>query len=214
MTAFWTRLWAARRALVMYGLLLVAGVLAGDALSKRAFLDVTSTEDPAAHFMVISALTAYVVIAAIPFVPAAEIGLAMLLLFGAKAAPVVYAGMVVALVLSYCVGRLVPISAVARGLNWLGLHKAAQLALNTNIKSTKKRMDMMADKMPSRIAATIFRNRYLVLAIAINTPGNAIVGGGGGLALAAGASKLYPPLPYILCILCAVAPVPLIFWFM
>ncbi|NNL35816.1 MAG: hypothetical protein HKP35_08360 [Silicimonas sp.] len=57
------------------------------------------------------------------------------------------------------------------------------------------------------------RNRYLALAIAINVPGNSLVGGGGGLAFVAGASGLFSFPAFLLTIMLAVAPVPLFFAF-
>jgi len=58
----------------------------------------------------------------------------------------------------------------------------------------------------------LLRYRYVALAVAINTPGNVILGGGGGLALMAGLSRLFSPLPFLLTVLIAVLPVPLLFF--
>ena len=54
--------------------------------------------------------------------------------------------------------------------------------------------------------------RYPLLAALINVPGNAVVGGGGGIALTAGFSRLFRPGWTALTVALAVAPVPLIVW--
>jgi hypothetical protein len=50
-----------------------------------------------------------------------------------------------------------------------------------------------------------------MLALAFNLPGNTLLGGGGGIALAAGMSGLYRPVAYLATVVLAVAPVPLLF---
>jgi hypothetical protein len=47
------------------------------------------------------------------------------------------------------------------------------------------------------------------LAIVLNLPGNIVIGGGGGIALMAGASRLYSVPGFLVTIVLAVAPVPL-----
>ena len=54
--------------------------------------------------------------------------------------------------------------------------------------------------------------RYLALALAINMPGNIVLGGGGGIAMMAGLSRMFDPLPFLLTVLIAVLPIPLIFF--
>jgi hypothetical protein len=55
----------------------------------------------------------------------------------------------------------------------------------------------------------LLRHRYLALAIALNLPGNFLLGGGGGIALLAGVSRLYAVPGFLATVTCAVAPVPL-----
>lgn len=56
----------------------------------------------------------------------------------------------------------------------------------------------------------LLRHRYLALAVALNLPGNTLLGGGGGIALMAGLSGLYPMPAYLTTVAIAVAPVPLL----
>jgi hypothetical protein len=54
------------------------------------------------------------------------------------------------------------------------------------------------------------RHRYVALALAVNVPGNSVIGGGGGIMLMAGLSGIFAPLPTLLAIAVAVSPVPLV----
>jgi hypothetical protein len=53
------------------------------------------------------------------------------------------------------------------------------------------------------------RYRYLALALAVNTPGNSVIGGGGGIMMMVGLSGIFAPLPTLLTIAIAVSPIPL-----
>ncbi|MCV6592568.1 MAG: hypothetical protein OIF48_06430 [Silicimonas sp.] len=205
MRAVLKRLWGARRALLFYGLLLVLGTLAGENLMSFAVPEMRPMNEPAIHRIVMMALVVFVVAAALPFVPGAEIGLALLLVFGGDAALLVYGGMVGALVLAYGVARLVPVRAVVRLAGWLRLERAARLAARLEAS------DGAELSLPGW-GGRILRNRYLVLAALINLPGNSVLGGGGGIAFAAGISGLYRFWAYLATVLLAVAPVPLFFW--
>ena len=55
----------------------------------------------------IAAIVIYVFVMAVPLVPAAEIGLTLLLLFGPQVALLVYPSTVLALMLPYLIGRAV-----------------------------------------------------------------------------------------------------------
>jgi hypothetical protein len=48
----------------------------------------------------------------------------------------------------------------------------------------------------------------LALAVSLNIPGNFLIGGGGGIGLFAGISRLYSVTGYLITISIAVAPVP------
>lgn len=57
----------------------------------------------------------------------------------------------------------------------------------------------------------LLRHRYLIIGILFNVPGNALIGGGGGIGLIAGMSKLYPFPKYLLLICLAITPGPILF---
>jgi hypothetical protein len=212
MRTFLAKLWGARRAIVLYSLLLASGWVFGEFIRDVIVPDMPPMNAPAIQMMVMSAIAIFVIAAAIPFVPGAEIGFGLLLVFGASAAPVVYAGMVGALMLSYCIGRVVPNRYLVRFLRWLGLPKAANLASEIHAIEIKNRAEFLSTMLPLTLGKTVLKNRYLVFAVVLNTPGNSVIGGGGGLAAIAGISGLFRVIPFLITVLIAVAPIPLFFW--
>ncbi len=157
----------------------------------------------------IGAAAALALALAVPFVPGAEIGVALLAMSGAAAAPLVWAATCAGLSLAYLVGRLVPARAIAAGLGRVGLHRARALALDLAPLPREERLARLVSGAPTRWVPLLLRHRYLALALAINLPGNSVLGGGGGLALAAGMSGLYAPMPFAATVALAVLPVPL-----
>lgn len=139
---------------------------------------------------IMTATLVYVVLMALPFMPAAEIGLALLMLFGAKAAPLVYASTVAALALAYGLGRLVPAA---------GLEKLVG----------RERLALLERETPARLARAALRHRFVLLVLLFNLPGNIAIGGGGGIALVAGMTRMFPFPAFLAAVALAVAPVPL-----
>ncbi|WP_339715080.1 hypothetical protein [uncultured Sneathiella sp.] len=197
--------------MALYTFLLLGGWILGDALQDVIIPEMRPMHEPMIHRIVMSALILFILAAAIPFVPGAEIGFALLLVFGGKAAPLVYGGMVGALILSYCIARLVPADSLGNFLRWLGLTKAADLVFDIEETEAQDRAMFVARKLPKSFGEKLVRNRYILLAMAINLPGNTLLGGGGGLAFIAARSGLFGFWSFTLVVLCSVAPVPLLF---
>ncbi len=154
-------------------------------------------------------LLIFVLAAAVPFVPGAEIGLALLLLFGADVAFEVYLSMVAALSLAYCLGRFVPPALLIR--------QRTYFRWNFRRSGDRRPASGSIGWLAFGGLRMIGRHRLAALGIALNMPGNALLGGGGGLAMMAGASRLYSPAEFVLTVAIAVSPVPLGFaamgWF-
>ena len=197
--------------LFFYGVLLLGGWFLGDTLKELTVPEMRPMNEPMIHRIVMAAFVAFIVLAAIPFVPGAEIGFALLLLFGGQVAPLVYVGMVGALVVSYSIARLVPSTFLARALDWLGLKKASKFMAELEATPQENRLEMLSGVIPSKVGQKLLRHRYVLLGVAINTPGNSLLGGGGGLAFIAGASRLFGFWTFLAVVICAVAPVPLFF---
>ena len=213
MRAFLKRLWSFRLALAIYAILLAAGWGAGELLLGMTVPELRPMNEPMIHRMVMGALVLFVVMAAIPFVPGAEIGFALLLMFGGQASGIVYAGMVGALLLSFTVARFVPLSLLSQLTASLRLAGAARFFDLLASMPAEERSRFISDRLDGQFSSMLLKNRYLALAILLNVPGNSLLGGAGGLAFMAGISGLYRFWPYLLSVLIAVAPIPLIFYF-
>ena len=158
--------------------------------------------DIAIHF----ALIAFVLAAAIPFVPGAEIGLALLMILRSDAALEVYFAMLIALLLAFTTGRLLP----ARIVIGLRARAESHWRLFRLRASSARRWTSLA--VARRAFNFLAMNRHLTLGVILNMPGNSILGGGGGIALLAGASRQYSYLGFGMTISIAVLPIPLTFF--
>jgi len=163
------------------------------------------------EIIVLSSFVVYILLMAIPFMPGIEIGLTLMLLLGAKGALLVYICTLTALSLSFTVGRFTPFLLVNRFLDWLHLQRAGALVRQLEPLDQLERLQLLNDKAPSRFAPFLLKHRYLAIAAALNLPGNALIGGGGGIALVVGMSKIVPFPRFIMLLAVVVAPVPL--WF-
>ncbi|MEO1196127.1 MAG: hypothetical protein AAFX45_08150 [Pseudomonadota bacterium] len=200
------------------GLLLKIGILIGfivlatwgvhmirDALD----LQIRPDNEQQVHKAIMIGAVAYVVLLAIPFVPGAEIGIALLAAFGAAIAPLVYICTVAAMMLAFTVGRFLPIAALERVLWVLGLRRAANLVARAAPLSKNERVAMLLEGQSRRVVRLALRYRYLAIAVAVNTPGNSIIGGGGGIMIIAGLSGIFTPISTFLTVILAVSPIPL-----
>lgn len=161
------------------------------------------------HRAIMLGAAAYVALLAVPFVPGAEIGIAMLTAFGAGIAPLVYGATVVSMMLAYSAGRVLPITVLEWVLGGLRMRRAAGLVARAAPLPREARLAMLLDGAPPRVVALALRHRYVALALSVNIPGNAVIGGGGGIMLMAGLSGLFAPGPTLLAVMIAVSPVPI-----
>ncbi len=189
--------------------LIFGGAFIGQQLTDLVAFDIRPSNEPEVHGAIMTCTAAYILASAIPFVPGAEIGLGMMLLLGPRIAVLVYGSMVAALMIAYLIGRLIPPAATARAFAVLGLRRARDLSLDLAPLDTGARLRLLTARAPRRIVPFLLRHRYLALALAFNLPGNTLLGGGGGIALAAGLTGLYSPGGYALTVVLAVLPVPL-----
>ncbi|WP_418320655.1 hypothetical protein [Piscinibacter sakaiensis] len=199
---------AIAKILLLVALLVMLNIAAREAVG---LLDLTirpRTEDMVHRTIMISALL-YVVLLAIPFVPGAEIGLALMAMLGPQIAPLVYLCTLAGLALGFLIGRLVPLSMLARLAHDCRLERAARLLAEIEPLDQDQRLALLIERAPRRLLPLVLRHRHLALALALNIPGNYLIGGGGGIALVAGISRLYSVPGFLLIIALAVAPVPL-----
>lgn len=199
-----------RKILLILAVILILNFL-GSWLAHQVNFQLFPRHDPMLQTIILSTVMIYLLLMATPFMPGIEIGLALMLILGAKGALVVYLCTLIALSISFTVGRFIPARLVSRFLDWLHLQKASALVRQLEPLDQVGRLQLLNEKAPSRIAPFLLKHRYLAIAAALNLPGNALIGGGGGIALVVGMSKLIPYPGFILLLAVVVAPIPL--WF-
>ena len=156
------------------------------------------------------AIVVYVLWMALPFVPGIELGLALMVMLGTRGVVLVYLCTLLSLSLSFTIGRLIPLNGFARFLGWLHLHKAQDLVLQLEPLNPEEKLNFLLRTAPSKVIPFLLKHRYLTIAIALNLPGNALIGGGGGIGLITGMSRLYPFPKYILLVSLAITPLPIL----
>lgn len=126
---------------------LYAGVLVGGLLLGRQFVVLSDFLDPANEVyldrIINTVVVIYVLVAALPFVPAAEIGLCLMLLLEPTIAVVVYTSTVLALMLAYLVGRIIPVGACATAFEFFGFGRARKLVLEMAALDADERLQLL-----------------------------------------------------------------------
>ena len=172
-------------------------------------LQIRPDNEQQVHRAIMLGAVAYIGLLALPFVPGAEIGLAMLAAFGAAIAPLIYVCTVASMTLAFVIGRFLPIGALERLLSLLRMRRAAALVARAAPLSQEERLAMLLEGQSKRALSLALRYRYVALALAVNTPGNSVIGGGGGIMIMAGLSGIFSPLSTFVTVALAVSPVPL-----
>ncbi len=157
-------------------------------------------------------LIAYAILIAVPFMPGIEIGVGLLLMKGAAIAPLVYCATVLGLLIAFLAGRFIPNVWLHNMLADLRLKRACRLVNRLAPLDGEARLRFLTARAPKWLKPLVGPWRYLVLAALVNLPGNSFVGGGGGIALTAGVTRLFQPGWTALTFALAVAPVPFMVW--
>ena len=189
-------------------------IMAGLAVAADvAVVHLTDRLDGAAAMLGVGAMLAiYALLMAIPFVPGIAVVVPLLILNGPGVMPYVWIATLGGLVLSYGVGRAIPPGALAALLGRLRQRRAAAAVGALMSRPPERRLAFLRGLLPRRLAPLAGAGRYVVLAILVNLPGASLIGGGGGLALMAGYTRLFAPRAVILTLAIATAPVPLAIW--
>jgi hypothetical protein len=189
--------------------IVVSATWAAHAVRDALDLTIMPATEKQVHRLLMAGTLAYVGLLAIPFVPGAEIGIAMLTVFGAAIAPLVYVATVTAMMLAYGIGRLLPPQSLVRLLSLLRLRKAADLVARAAPLAPEDRLALLLEGAPPRTVGLALRHRFIALGLIVNLPGNVVLGGGGGIMILAGLSRIFPPVQTFLTVALAVSPVPL-----
>jgi len=195
--------------LAMLIAIIYGAVHLSDNIRQSLQFEILSHNETAIHRAIILGVLAYILLTALPFVPGAEIGMAMLTLLGASIAPLVYLATILSLCLAFVIGRLIPPNASAAALRRIGLRKAGKLIADISLRPKEERLEALVGQIDKGAVKLAARYRYVLLAMLINMPGNIVFGGGGGIAIVAGLCRVFAPLPYLLTVAIAVLPVPL-----
>ena len=199
-------------------LLIYGGLLAGGHWGSGWLIDLIGVDlGPGAQSqdlqVMVVGLVLYTALLATPFVPGMEISLGLLAVFGPRIALAVFLATVVALGFSHLIGRLLPVSMLATFFRFFGLERARGLVERLEPLDADQRLGVLIDHAPKRIVPMLLNHRYIAIVVALNVPGNAIIGGGGGIALLAGMSGLFTLPRFLLTVALAALPVPLFVMF-
>ena len=198
---------------VIIGVFIIALLVAANLLARN-YIDLLSIpirpgNEDAVHRTIMISAALYSILLAVPFVPGAEIGIALMAMLGPRIALLVYLCTLAGLSISFVLGRLIPLKALIHVAKDLKLERTRRLLEDIEPLDKKQRLNLLVNRAPKRILPLLLRYRYLALAAALNIPGNYIFGGGGGIALFAGVSRLFSVTGFFVTIILAVSPVPI-----
>jgi len=165
-----------------------------------------------AVYLLLASAVAYTFLLSVPFLPGIEIGLVLMAMLGRPGIVVVYLCTVLALSLSFLYGRLLPPGILGSILKWFHLRRAADMIVELEPLSREERIVFLLERAPSNVTPFLTRHRYFIIAVLFNIPGNAVIGGGGGIGMIAGMSRLFPFPRYLLLVALAILPMPIFFF--
>ncbi|MEJ2471258.1 MAG: hypothetical protein P8Y96_09070 [Desulfuromonadales bacterium] len=165
--------------------------------------------EPYLHLVILGSFGLYILLMTLPFMPGIEIGLTLMLFLGSKGVILVYCCTLIALSISFLIGQRIPLQKFANFLGWLHLKKVRDLILEMEPLPPGERIAILHKKAPARIVPHLLKHRYLTIALLLNLPCNAVIGGGGGIGMIVGMSGLITYTRYLLTIAVSISPVPI-----
>jgi hypothetical protein len=201
-----------RRVLLLLAAI-VAANLGGSWLASQFNFQIWPWHSEMIDAFVLAMLIAYILAMTVPFVPGIEIGLALMLLLGREGIPLVFLCTQIALALSFVLGRCIPARVFIALCCRFGMDRACRLLQRVDSVQPARRLELLAPIASGRWGAILLRHRFIALAVALNLPGNALIGGAGGIGMLAGMSQMFPFRAYILVIAVATLPLPLFLLF-
>lgn len=167
---------------------------------------------PVMQGLIIVGLIAYACMIAVPFVPGIELGIALLLLKGASIAPFVYGATVAGLFLAYMIGRTVPLTWLHATFRDLRMRRACTLIETIMITPPAERLESARARLPLWLAKLTLDYRYVTIGVLLNLPGTFAIGGGGGILMTAGLTRLFRTSAILWTLVIATLPIPLLVW--
>ena len=150
----------------------------------------------------------YSLLLSLPFVPGVELGILLMCVFGKEGIIFVYFATIIGLNLAFLMGRIVPKKWVESLLKKLGLFHSSN---NQSDEIVSMLDNFLCNK--NWLRNLLLNYRYLVIGILFNMPGIYLIGGGGGISLVCGISRNISFKWFLLTVVLAVSPVPLLVFF-
>ncbi len=154
----------------------------------------------------------YVLLLSLPFVPGVELGVLLMCVFGKEGIVFVYFATVAGLCLAFLIGRLLPQRWVESCLKKLGFSQSCPNSAS-EVDGMLENLSLSRNFSGNRFGSFLSKYRYLAIAVLFNAPGNYLIGGGGGVSLACGLSRSVSWKWFLLTVVLAVLPVPLLAFF-
>jgi hypothetical protein len=154
----------------------------------------------------------YALLLSLPFVPGVELGVLLMCVFGKAGIVIVYFATVTGLILAFLMGRLLPKEWVESLMEKLGFSQTCDNPAD-EIDTMLENLSLNRKFCRSWFRSFLTKYRYLTIAVLFNTPGNYLIGGGGGISLACGISRSISLKWFLFTVVLAVSPVPLLSFF-
>ena len=154
----------------------------------------------------------YILLLSLPFVPGVELGVLLMCIFGKEGIVFVYFATVAGLSLAFLIGRLLPKKWLESSLQKLGFSQTCDNPTD-EIDGLLETYYRNRKFCQTRFRSLISKYRYLTIAFLFNMPGNYLIGGGGGISLACGISRRISWKWFLLTVVLAVLPVPVLAFF-
>ncbi|MCL7944684.1 hypothetical protein [Marinobacter sp. ATCH36] len=184
----------------------------GHSLSHMGFHDsqsmLSTMREAFGPAAIILLMIVYGLVLAMPFLPGVELGLLIMAVFGPTGALAAYVATLGGLMLAYAVGRSLPERVIMRWLGRIGVVLPHDRIASATDSMVSPKTTVFSTQR--RLAATLLNHRYLSLAVCLNFPGNAALGGGGGVALLCGMSRQFSWWAFTLTLAITISPVPIL----
>ena len=135
-------------------LIVTANFVAKEIAVALDFEILPSNEDMV-HRAMMTLSVVYALMIAIPFVPGVEIGLAMLAMLGPVVAVLVYLCTIAGLLLSFLVGRLIPLTTLGRMFAEINMQRASELMRRLEPLDHDARLKLLVQSSPSRMVPAL-----------------------------------------------------------
>jgi hypothetical protein len=158
----------------------------------------------------VGVLAIYALLICVPFLPSYHLSLAFMILQGPDQIWWIFWATVLGFFWPFIAGKHIPHRYLIHIFNDLHMFRIAKLIEDTHALPRDERSALITRMAPKWIKPLVNKWRYLAIAIALNVPGNVIIGGAGGILMVAGLSRLFAPAAILATIILCLCPIPLL----